>query len=402
MRTEKAFYDYTTDEAVSAEILDIRNVEDRCALILDKTIFFPEGGGQPSDRGSINGITLLDVQERDNEILHFVSSDDARNLVPGKAELILDAKRRRILSAQHTGQHILSGMIYRILEAPTLSMHIGDETCTIDVNKAGITLDDLRLIEDKVQDIIEEDCPITIHLCPPEDIHRFNLRRLPPQGEDLIRVVEIGKYEMTPCCGTHLGSSGKVGMFRVIGAERYKGMTRITFIAGRRVFEESRVLRIQAEGISRLLNTPALEIYPAVQVLAQKTEQAERSFNLKNTELAQCRAAKILDDEKLEHCEDTSKIFKKLFQDISYNDVLLIAKIVQKKYGGILVFASSQDKKFAVLASRKEIDIRPLFKKLMEDKGGQGGGGPLFFQGSFFNEDAMKLFFDAVPESLEN
>ncbi len=185
MRTEKAFYDYTTDEAVSAEILDIRNVEDRCALILDKTIFFPEGGGQPSDRGSINGITLLDVQERDNEILHFVSSDDARNLVPGKAELILDAKRRRILSAQHTGQHILSGMIYRILEAPTLSMHIGDETCTIDVNKAGITLDDLRLIEDKVQDIIEEDCPITIHLCPPEDIHRFNLRRLPPQGEDL-------------------------------------------------------------------------------------------------------------------------------------------------------------------------------------------------------------------------
>jgi alanyl-tRNA synthetase len=402
MQTEKNFYDHTSDVPVTAEILEIRTLQDKAAIILDKTIFYPEGGGQPSDRGTINTIPLLDVQEIDDEILHFVSSDDARNLSLGKVELILDAKRRRDLSAQHTGQHILSGMIFRMLDAPTVSMHMGDETCTIDVNKAGITLEDLYPVEDKVQDIIEEDCPITIHLCPPEDIHQFNLRRLPPQNEEIIRIVQIGEYESTPCCGTHLSSSGKVGMFRVIGAERYKGMTRITFIAGRRVFKESRILRFQAEGISHLLNAPALEIFPAAQTFVQKAENVERSFNLKNTELAQYKAAQILADEGLKNSTDNTRILKKIFSDISQDEVFLIAKAVQKKCGCILVFASSQDKKFSVLASQKGIDVRPLFKKLMEDFGGQGGGGPLFFQGSFSDKNVLENFFNAIPERLED
>jgi alanyl-tRNA synthetase len=385
-----------------AEILEIRNLHDKAAIIFDKTIFYPEGGGQPADRGTINTIPLIDVQEIEHEILHLVSSCDAKNLALGKAELILDAKRRRILSAQHTGQHIFSGMLFRMLDAPTVSMHMGDETCTIDINKTGITIDDLYSVEEKVQDIIEEDCPITIHLCPPEDIHRFDLRRLPPKGEDIIRVVEIGGYESTPCCGTHLSSSGKVGMFRVIGAERYKGMTRITFIAGRRVFAESRILRRQSEGVSRLLNAPVYEIFSAAQTFMQKVESMERNINAKNIELAQFRSMKILADEKLEHCADIRKIYKKIIFDISQDDVLLIAKTVQKKCACILVFASYQDKKFCVLASNKTIDVKPLFKKLMDDYGGQGGGGPLFFQGSFSDEKTLEKFIDAIPEELPN
>jgi alanyl-tRNA synthetase len=401
MLTEKLFYDHTSDEPITAEILEIRNLQDKTAIILDKTIFYPEGGGQPADRGSINKIPLIDVQEVDGEILHFISSDDAKNIAIEKAELILDTKRRRDLSAQHTGQHIFSGTLFRMLGAPTVSMHMGDETCTIDVNKAGITLEDLRPVEDKVQDIIEEDCPITFHLCPPEDIHQFDLRRLPPQGEEVIRIVEIGTYEITPCCGTHLSSSGKVGMFRVIGAERYKGMTRITFIAGRRIFEESRLLRIQAEGISRLLNAPPLEIFPAMQTFVSKAEQLERGINQKNSEIAQFRAVQILADEGLENSTGNTKIVKKIFLDISQDDVFLTAKTVQKKCGCILVFASVQDKKFCVLASQKGIDIRPLFKKLMEDYGGQGGGGPLFFQGSFSEKSALEKFMNALPKKLE-
>jgi alanyl-tRNA synthetase len=402
MKTEKAFYDHTSDEPVAAEILEIRNLQDKTAVILNKTIFFPEGGGQPADRGSINGIALLDVQEIDGEILHFISLDDAKNLAPGKAELILDARRRRVYSSQHTGQHILSGMIFKMLDAPTVSMHMGDVTCTVDVNKAGITLEDLYPVEDVVQNIIEEDCPITIHLCPPEDIHQFDLRRLPPQGEELIRIVEIGGYETTPCCGTHLSSSGKVGMLRVLSAEKYKGMTRITFIAGRRVFDESRLLRNQADAISRLLNAPPLELFPALQTFVQKTEQLERSFNQAKTELAQFRAEQIFAESGLANAADSAKICKKLFSDLSQDDVLLTAKALQKKCGCIFVFVSSQDKKFCVIASDKKIDVRPLCKKLMEDFGGQGGGGPQFFQGSFSEKTALEKFMNAVPERLED
>jgi alanyl-tRNA synthetase len=401
MQTEKLFYEHTSDDSVAAEILEIRNLDEKTAIILDKTIFFPEGGGQPADRGFINGTSVFDVQEIDSEILHYVNADDAKNLTLGKAGLILDAKRRRVFSAQHTGQHIFSGMLFRMLDAPTVSMHMGDETCTIDVNKIGLTMEDLYPVEDKVQDIIEEDCPITIHLCPPEDIHRFHLRRLPPQGEEVIRIVQIGAYEMTPCCGTHLSSSGKVGMFRVISAEKYKGMTRITFIVGRRVFDESRILRTQAEGISRLMNAPALELLPAVQTHVQKTEQLERSLNVRNTELAQFKANQILAEAGLENSTDSTKIYKKLFTDISQDEVLLIAKTAQKKCGCILVFSSVQDKKFCVLASDKKIDIRPLFKTLMDEHRGQGGGGPQFFQGSFSEKNTLEKFIDAIPGRLE-
>jgi alanyl-tRNA synthetase len=402
MQTEKLFYEHTSSDPVVAEIVEIRNLEDKTALILNKSIFYPEGGGQPADRGTINGISVFDVQDIDGEILHFISSDDVKNLALGKAELILDARRRRVFSAQHTGQHIFSGMLFRMLDAPTVSMHMGDETCTIDVNKAGITLEDLHPVEDKVQDIIEEDCPVVTHICPPEDIHQFHLRRLPPQEEEVIRVVQIGGYDIIACCGTHVSSSGKVGMFRVISAEKYKGMTRITFIAGRRVFDESRILRNQADRISRLLNAPALELLPAIETFVQKTEQLEKNFNQKNIELAQFKADQILAEAKLENCTDGAKIYKKLFSDISQDEVFLIAKTIQKKCSCILVFASRQDKKFCVLASDKKIDIRSLFKILMEDFCGQGGGGPQFFQGSFPEKAALENFMYAVPERFED
>ncbi len=402
MRTVKAFYDHTTDEPVPAEVLEIRPLEDKTAVILDKTIFYPEGGGQPSDRGFINGIPLLDVQEMDDEILHFISSGDAKNLSQGRAELILDARRRRELSSQHTGQHILSGTILRLLGAATVSMHMGDETSTIDVDKPGITLEDLASVEDTVQDIIEEDCPIIVHSCPPEDVHSFNLRRVPPQGEDVIRVVEIRGYDFTPCCGTHLSSSGKVGIFRVIGADRYKGMTRITFIAGRRVHRESRLMRVQAEGVSRTLNAPIQEIFPAAETLLKKAEQLEYSINMKDMELAQLRAVQLLLDEGLYNSTDSTRIYKKLFPDISQDEAFLTAKAAQKMCGCILAFASAGDKRFSVLASQKGIDIRPLFKGLMENQDGQGGGGPLFFQGAFSTRAALESFINSIPERLEN
>jgi alanyl-tRNA synthetase len=137
MQTEQAYYDYSSSDPFAANIVEVRPMENghaggKAALILDKTIFYPEGGGQSGDRGSINGIPVVDVREQKGEILHFVPAECGAR--PGPVELVLDAERRRDFTIQHTGQHLLSGTILRLTGKPTVSMHLGDEINTIDVD----------------------------------------------------------------------------------------------------------------------------------------------------------------------------------------------------------------------------------------------------------------------------
>ena len=243
--TERAYYTYASSAPFAAEIRECRSGKGNCTsealaeaaggnglikVILDKTIFYPEGGGQPSDRGTINGVPLLEVREEGGEIVHLVSARDLDKVKPGSAILVLDSRRRRDFTQLHTGQHLLSGIILRKLGAPTFSLHLGDDICTIDVD-TGAELNEQILvdIEEAVADAIEENHPVNIHLCPPEDVHSFSLRKIPPTGEDVIRVVEVEGFDVIACCGTHLKSTAEIGMLRILGAEKYKGKVRIGF-----------------------------------------------------------------------------------------------------------------------------------------------------------------------------
>ncbi|MDR3173277.1 MAG: alanyl-tRNA editing protein, partial [Treponema sp.] len=208
MHTERLYYDYAAPEPFSAEIREIRPLGDQAALLLNKTIFYPEGGGQEADRGSVNGVPLLDVKEAPlaggmgEEILHIVSAVDAGVLKPGPASLVLDSRRRRDFTVQHSAQHLLSGTILRLTGKYTVSMRLGQEFNTIDVDAPELSAGMLTQAEDAAADAIEADAPVVIHFCPPEDITKFPLRKVPPQGEDVIRVVEIAGHDFSPCCGT--------------------------------------------------------------------------------------------------------------------------------------------------------------------------------------------------------
>ncbi|MDR2051991.1 MAG: hypothetical protein LBP80_01125 [Treponema sp.] len=150
MKTAVAYYEYDGADPFSANILEMRNEGDKTALILDKTIFYPEGGGQSADRGSVNGVPLPDVLEKNGEILHMVETKDGGRLVPEPAELVLDVKRRRDFTVQHTAQHLLSGTILRLTGKHTVSMHLGEEINTIDVDTPQIDSELLAEAENAV------------------------------------------------------------------------------------------------------------------------------------------------------------------------------------------------------------------------------------------------------------
>jgi len=393
-KTEKFCYDYASAEPFKAEIVKLCPWQGGgTAIILDKTIFYPDGGGQPADRGTINGIPVLDVREKDREIFHIVSAEDAGKLEMGKAELILDSRRRRDHTQLHTGQHLLSGTLLRMAGAPTVSMHMGEEICTIDVNSQEIKDETLIAVEDAVADAIEENRSVIVHLCPPEDLSSFKLRKVPPVGEEVIRVVEIEGHDIIACCGTHLKSTAEIGLLRIFGAEKYKGMTRITFLAGRRLLLDSRLLRQNAVIASRALSLPVGEIGDGVLNFTEKLADIERRLKV-FTEAATREKAEAL-VQKAASAAAYSKLPPIIVESYAVegiNEVLNIGKIAHKKIQAVFVLASGQDNKFAAYSSVEGFDLRAFLKNAFEAQGGKGGGSNMFFQGSFANNKTMEDF----------
>ena len=417
-KTEKLYYDYVSDLPFKAVILDTKPaVDGKTALILDKTILYPEGGGQPGDRGTVNGVSLLDVRENEGEILHLVSTSDARTLKPGPAELILAARRRRELTALHTGQHLLSATLLHMLNAPTVSMHMGDEYCTIDVDIAEINDEALLAVEEAVAEAIEENSPVVVHLCPPEDINSFPLRKRPPQGEDIIRIVEIKGHDCIACCGTHLKSTGEIGLFRIMGAEKYKGMNRISFLAGRRLLDDCRLLRQNAVIVSRAISVPVNDIGKGVLEYIEKTAQMEKRLKALELKVIQDKA-----DTLLKKAADIAKpgdpakpagypgqmenqgpaLVVESYAEENINEVLSIGKIVQKQSSSAFVLVSEQDLKFASFCQTEGFDLRLFLKALLEAHGGKGGGNASFFQGSFGTREALNAFLQSIKTNKKD
>ncbi|MDR2740023.1 MAG: alanyl-tRNA editing protein [Treponema sp.] len=396
METQRLYYQAPSAEPFAAHILETRPYGDNAAVILDATVFYPEGGGQPGDRGTINGVGVLDVQEKNGEIFHIVNGDHWQELSPGPAELILDRRRRRDFTALHTAQHLLSGTILRMTGAPTVSMHLGDDICTIDVDTGEMPGETLIAVEEAAADAVEGNHPVIIHLCPPERVEDFPLRKVPPKGEDVIRVVEIQGNDFSPCCGTHLHTTGEIGMLRILGTEKYKGGNRISFIAGRRVLRDSRALRRNGEIISRALKVPVAETGAGVLALLERTALMERKLKTLEEEAALRRAeALIAGKPGMETQSGAGKVLVVCLDHTDMDEVLRIGRAAQRLSAAVLVFASSRDLKFAGLCSVKSLDIRPLLKGVMEKHGGKGGGGASFFQGQFSRAEDLAAFLQS-------
>jgi alanyl-tRNA synthetase len=396
MQTERKYYEVSS-APFDAYIIEARPAEKEgvFALILDKTIFYPEGGGQPADRGTINGMAVLDVQEKDGAILHSVSA--ATPPVPGPAKLILDAIRRRDITVQHTAQHLLSGTILRITGRPTVSMHLGDEVNTIDVDSPELSAETLLAVEEAAADAVEADCPVIIHLCPPEDIASFPLRKTPPQGEEVIRVVEIKNNDYSPCCGTHCSSTGQIGMLRILAAEKYKGKTRVSFIAGRRVLRDSRLLRENAAIASRALKVPVNETGQGVLALLEKTKNLEKRAGELAAAAAESKAGALARKAGTR----TGGLVLESYAAEGIDELLLIGRAAQKQSQNVFLLASEKDLKFAAFCSEKSKDLRPLIQDAFEKHGGRGGGGPSFFQGQFASPVELAAFLAALTQGEE-
>jgi len=215
-------------------------------LVLDRTLFYPESGGQLADVGTLvlggREQRVIDVQIDDDGVIHhFLASaleSTEAELPTGAAQGSIDVARRRDHMAQHTAQHALSRALVDVARAETVSSRLGATSCTIDVEGA---LDErlLSRAEDLVNSIVTDDVVVRQLFPTSEELPKLPLRRAPKVDKG-IRVIDIDGFDMSPCGGTHCTRTGQIGAVRVVGLERYKGGWRVTFHAGRRALEDAR------------------------------------------------------------------------------------------------------------------------------------------------------------------
>jgi len=406
------------------------------ALVLDRTIFYPEGGGQPCDLGTIGGIPLEGVELSDGLVLHRLALPPPAGLsVPGPGDRVvlrLDAARRLDHSEQHTGQHLLSAVCSRLYGAETKGFHLGREVSTIDLelgSGAFLGPEELAEAEARAAEAIAEDYPVLVHLCPPEDLASFPLRKGPPEGEEEIRVVEIDGIDYSPCCGTHLPGAGRIRVLKIVGAERRKGMTRVSFLAGGRAVRDYGEALAREREAARLLGAAREELPEAAARAASRLRESLKEAEALRGERAALEAelalrrsggpASVLafrfPDRDAAAAELAAKAAAALGRPglaASAPDLTCVAALPQP--GAANAAASSRPAGGAGIgagaapgagaqhgaANASAAGLAALLKPLAAASGGRGGGGAAHFRAVFPDLGALDSFFQAAFERI--
>ena len=342
------------------------------SVVLDRTAFYPEGGGQMADRGALGGVDVVDVQVDDAGTIHHVLAGDA----PAIDETVhanVDRDRRRTHAALHTGQHILSRALADVAKAETVSSRLGETICTIDVDQKlaeGVA----ARVEDLANSVVDDDVPVRAFFPEPDELPALPLRR-PPKVAGDVRVVRIGDFDVTPCGGTHCTHSAQVGLIRIAGVERYKKGTRVSFHAGARarraLTAESEALRV----LSRDFTCAPTDVGAAVEKLRRELGEAREALGLARARVAEQVAADLLEGARRADREHVVAFLDELGADEAR---AVAARIAREPRMAALVACPVEGGTHVVVARAPdgELDCGALLKRAAKAAGGRGGGRP--------------------------
>ena len=395
--SEKLYY--SDPEAVVSEskVLEIRAGSQGWEVILSSTIFYPEGGGQPCDLGTIGGSKVVAVSEGGHAVVHTVEGEPSFS-VGDTVALAIDGGRRRDHSQQHSGQHLLSAVLEREYGIHTIGFHLGGGNSTIDVSCPELNAARVEKIESTIEEFIVRNVSYTVHTCPPEDPSSFLVRKKLPVGEEVIRIVEIGGYDWVACCGTHVKSAGVLRMFKILYTEKYKGNTRVYFVAGDRAVALMKRQSGLLGSVAGSLGTSVEEVPGRVVSLLARSEEIESDRKT----LIRDRALLEIDREILRTPLPTGD-GKPNILSFSYDDRDSESTFETVKAGALrgltVVAVSIPGKAVCVMTPRPE-NVGSALKSLLQEFGGRGGGGANNFRAVFESAENAKSFASKVVALL--
>ena len=378
--TEKLYYNDSFMTEFTAAVLSCEQGKEGWQVVLDRTAFYPEGGGQPADHGMLGGAKVTDVREKEGVILHTC---DKALTVGETVTGTIDWDRRFDHMQQHSGEHMVSGIICARYGCDNVGFHLGKDMVTIDFNH-DISPEDLPEIEAAANAFIWSDPPINIRFLEGEALQQAEYRSkkfIPGQ----VRLVAFPGADCCACCGTHVMRSGQVGFIKLLSCQKFREGVRIELLCGKRAFDYLSGTWEQNLAVSRALSAKPMQTAAAVERLRGELESVKlRAATLETADFA--RKAQ----------EYTGRGNVVLFEgDMSADSVRRLCDAVLDTCGGrCAVFAGEADNyKYAV--GIRDGDVRPLVKELNAALNGRGGGKPNFAQGSVAtNASEIKAFFE--------
>lgn len=378
--TEKLYYQNAYISSFMANVVDFKPTDKGYDVILDKTAFFPDEGGQSSDTGYIGGARVSYVYERDGVIHHI--TDKAPSM--GEKYCCIDFEERFEKMQCHTAEHILCGIIHRLFGLDNVGFHLGDEEVTFDVN--GV-LDRAQL--DKVEEIannaVFSNWQIETLFPTAEELSSIEYRAKLDITEG-VRLVKIGAVDTCACCAPHVASTGEIGMIKILDFMKHRGGTRIWMVAGKRALADYRARYDNIKRISGMLSTPQLETAATLENYISESEYIKASLKQARLKIAELEAERV-------EVTDCSVVF--YLPDFTIPELIAFSNIANTKVGGITVALSGIEGDYKYVISSRSIDLRSMSKEINSSLSGRGGGRPEMIQGSFgCTLDEIKSFFE--------
>jgi alanyl-tRNA synthetase len=376
---DKLFYEDQYIREFTAGVTDIKEKDGAYHVILDKTAFFPGGGGQFCDLGTIDNIEVIDVYE-ENEIIYHVINQ--KLIKTHGLKCSIDWERRQDGMHQHLAQHVLSGCFFKLFNANTVSFHLGHDVSTVDI-KGPLDENQIRIALQYANKVIAENIKVQCFVPQESDLTELNLRRALPKTNMEIRVVKIGDLDINACCGVHPKSTQELRMIKINSWEKHKEATRIEFLSSNRAIEASLKNHELLTEICKYLSSNEVDALKCIKNLREQLKSSLEKNKKTNNDLV-CYEAKEL----LETAEniDNYLVIKHIYENGNVNHVSKLATKLTENDNTIALMAVTNGEKatliFAASKNIKDISMKDLLKNTLPLIDGSGGGSAYLAQGA--------------------
>ena len=373
--TERLYYTDPYLREFDATLVDTVSHEGQTALVLDRTAFYPDSGGQPSDAGAFGDVRVLDVVHvEDGRILHVVDRAPSATALHGT----IDWTRRFDHMQQHTGQHVLSAAFARLFSVRTESFHMGVDYSTIDLARE-VSAQEIARAENEANRIVWEDRPVRIRFADAEEAASMGLRK-ESKRDGTLRLIEIEDFDLSACGGTHVARTGAIGIIAVAASERFRGGSRITFLCGGRALAGFRALRDSVAGSVRALSVLPAELPSAIERLQAESKDLRRHIKDFQSRVAAQEADALA---AAAQPSGTVRLVLTAMPGWDAAGLKTVASRIVERPGHLVVLLGDPPTVPIVVARSSDVaqDAGAILRKIVERHGGKGGGRPEMAQG---------------------
>lgn len=386
--TERLYYADVYCREFLATVTDCRERKHSYEITLDRTAFYPEGGGQPGDRGVLitmqqEMVVISDTHEKHGEVVHYAD----RPLEPGTAVAgRIDWAYRFSLMQNHSGEHIVSGLVHEKFGFENIGFHMSADRMTVDFS-GEFSLEDMKLLELRANEVVWKNIPVNIRLYSEEEVKALQYRSK-KELHGQVRIVTFPGADVCACCGTHVSHSGEIGLIKLISLHKFRGGVRMEMVCGEKALEYVNEICTQNQQISVMLSAKPGETADAVSHLKETEEKTRFRMNQMEQEVFAQKA------EALKHTGDVL-----LFEaGLSPDSVRKLAVAVMEVCNGrCAVFSGDDEQGYKYGIGKQDGDLRTFVKEMNQTLHGRGGGKPFFAQGSVMAKRAeIEAFFKNV------